>query len=179
LLFVPFQYANAAHWIEVVRYEGAEGVFVSEPFTCNYSEWRIRYESHMAETRFPMIIPGVYLLNITTYPQGESTDYVDFISQNPTQGTYYWHLIHDRPGTFYMNVTAGYLDNYSIIVEQNTDSAYSTATPHVTASPTPTVANPAPSNISLEFIVTAVIAVFVTIAVAGLVLKRKKAPAKT
>lgn len=169
IAFIQLQCAKAEHWVEVVRYEGTSAVFMTAPFTCNYSEWRIRYESNV-ETHFPMIIPGVYILNITTYPQGEvenSTNYINKISVGPTQGQYYYQLIKDHPGTFYMNISTGYSDNYSIIVEQNIDSVYATATPPSTASPTPTASNPPTWSIPVEIIVATTITI-VIIAIASI-----------
>lgn len=175
LVLVPTQSVKAEHWVEVIRYEGRQAAFVTEPFTCNYSEWRIRYESYVG-THFPMIIPGVYLLNVTTYPQGEATNYTDRIRVDPTQGEYFYHLIHDSPGTFYMKISTGFSDNYSVIIEQNIDSVF--ATPSSVAFPTPTTSNhendSAMGRVPLELIFTvAAIAAIVIIALAISAIKKK------
>jgi hypothetical protein len=135
VLFVPLQFAKADRWVEVVRYEGKSADFVTASFVCNYSEWRIRYESYLG-THFPMIIPGVYDLNVTTYRQGETTNYIDKINAFPTQGQYYINVIHNKTGTFYMNISTDMIDSYSVIVEQNTDSVLATPTPAASSSPT-------------------------------------------
>jgi hypothetical protein len=79
----------------------------------------------------------VYLLEVTTYQLDEATNsssYIDKISADPTQGRYYSHIIRNQTGSFYMYISTGYSDSYSIIVEQNVDSILATPTP----APTPT-----------------------------------------
>lgn len=175
LMLVPIQLVRAEHWVEVVRFEGHRDIFTTAPFVCNYSVWRIRYESYSGD-RFPMIIPGVYTLNITIYRQGETTDYIDRISEEPTQGMYYYHLIRNNTGSFYMNISTGYSDSYSIIVEQNTDSVFVTPTP--IPSPTPINSNTennsaSPLGMSLEIIAALVVMFVAAFAAVLLVLRRK------
>jgi hypothetical protein len=175
LMLVPIQLVRAEHWVEVVRFEGRRDIFTTAPFVCNYSVWRIRYESYSGD-RFPMIIPGVYTLNITIYRQGETTDYIDRISEEPTQGMYYYHLIRNNTGSFYMNISTGYSDSYSIIIEQNTDSVFVTPTP--IPSPTPINSNTennsaSPLGLSLE-IIAALVVMFVAAFTAVLLVLRRK-----
>ena len=174
-MLVPIQLVRAEHWVEVARFEGHRDIFTTAPFVCNYSVWRIRYESYSGD-RFPMIIPGVYTLNITIYRQGETTDYIDRISEEPTQGMYYYHLIRNNTGSFYMNISTGYSDSYSIIVEQNTDSVFVTPTP--IPSPTPINSNTennsaSPLGLSLEIIAALVVMFVASFAAVLLVLRRK------
>jgi hypothetical protein len=164
--------STAEHWVEVARYEGTQGVFVTESFACNYSEWRILYESYVG-TRYPMIIPGVYLLNITTYQQGDTANYIDKISEPPTQGQYYYHLIHNTTGSFYLNISTGFSDNYSIIVEQNTDSVLDNQSPITSPTASNTENNSAIGSVPLEFIVVIVAIAVVILIVSVLVMKNR------
>jgi hypothetical protein len=140
LALLPVGLVKAENWVEVTRYEGQGSPFspVTGTFTCNYSEWRIKYESYVSGHAHFL---EMYMLTVTTYRQGENTTYIDRIDSEPTQGNYYYHLIRNQTGTFYMNITVGMVDSYSVKVEQNLDSYLVTPTPIASpsASATPSI----------------------------------------
>jgi len=117
------------NWVEVTWYERTHDSYITEPFICNFSEWRIRYESTVEETKFPMIIYGAYPLNIATYLKSKTSNFTDNISADPTNGIYFYQMIHNKTGAFYLNISTGYLTHYSVIVEQNTGSVLATQRP--------------------------------------------------
>ena len=119
-------YAPPENWVEVVRFTGVGGdTYTTDYFVCEHAIWRIRLE----------ITPNIYIigdmgyfLNVTTYPEGEFSDYIDRIDDSrfertsePLDGI---HNIRDKPGRFYMKISAGYRTvNYAVIVEQYITSA--------------------------------------------------------
>lgn len=105
------------NWVEVTRFIGTKG-FTTEIFVCDYSEWRIRWEYDPGHWHFP----DMHEFEVITYPEGSSVITVDMFSGTPgvsQNGTSY---VHENPGRFYMEINAGIIENYTIIVEQNTES---------------------------------------------------------
>jgi hypothetical protein len=105
------------NWAEVTRFIGTKG-FTTDIFVCEYPEWRIKWEYDPGHTLFPIMAE----FQATTYPEGSSTITVDVISGTPDtiqNGTSY---VHENPGRFYMKISTGIIENYIIIVEQNTES---------------------------------------------------------
>ena len=114
-------FASSDNWIEVTRFSGSSAhgsIVITEPFSCDHVEWRIRWEFDSGHGHFPQL----HFFSFTTYPQGEETFFVDQIyemANGSLRGTSY---IHDNNGTFYMKISTAIVDSYTIIVEQNIDS---------------------------------------------------------
>jgi hypothetical protein len=112
-------FASTANWSEVTRFTGGGGATTkTEPFTCNYVEWRIRWEFDPRHWHFPQL----HIFSVTTYPQDEDSHYVDSIYEIASGNKTGTHYINDNAGTFYMQIDTCIIDSYTIIVEQNTDS---------------------------------------------------------
>jgi len=135
------------NWSEVVRFAGESSVN-TDSFTCNHSEWRIRWEANIMDLHFYFTN---YFLQITTFPEGTMNDYIDFIngsfssiseSSNLVSGTRY---IHNNTGSFYLRIIPStHTENYRIVVEQNLDSPTPLPSPTPRTSPIPTT-SPTPS----------------------------------
>ncbi|TET25440.1 MAG: hypothetical protein E3J73_06265, partial [Candidatus Bathyarchaeum sp.] len=114
-------FASSGNWVEVTRFTGEGGIITTESFTCDHVEWRIRWEieprSKYLESRFfPPF--GVYI-----YPHKEgflSSAWFESIIWRGTEETNGTLYIHDKNGTFYMEILAQdvNLESYTIIVEQ-------------------------------------------------------------
>lgn len=136
---------TSGNWSQVATFTG-ENSANTDSFTCNHSEWRIRWEADIMDLHFYFTD---YFLQITTFPEGKVNEYIDFIngsfssisdSGDRVSGTSY---IHDHAGSFYLRIlTSTHTENYRIIVEQNTDSPKPTPTP--TLSPNPSM-SPTPT----------------------------------
>lgn len=113
--------ASSENWVEVTRFSGSSAHgsnFTTEPFTCDHVIWRIRWESDSGHGHFP----NLHNFSVTTYPQGEDIFYVDSIFETglgKKNGTSY---IRDSSGEFYMRITTGIIEHYTIIVEQDINS---------------------------------------------------------
>jgi len=65
---------GATEWIEVTRFsDHSDGSVRTQSFTCNYVEWRIRWEYVGSEYT---------IFNIYTYSQGEDDLFIDFITNS-------------------------------------------------------------------------------------------------
>lgn len=120
---VDITYAPSENWVEVTRFSGRVS-FTTDYFTCEHTEWRIRWSITFGHLHF---FVGSFL-NVTTYQEGDSSNYVDKIDQDSYEirsgqmvnGANY---IHDNPGKFYIEITSGSAIRwYTIYVEQNTES---------------------------------------------------------
>jgi len=130
--------STSGNWSQVATFTGENSVN-TDSFTCNHSEWRIRWEADIQHLLFYF---SDYFLQITTFPEGSINYYIDFIngsfssisdSGDRVSGTSY---IHDHAGSFYLRImTSTHTENYRVIVEQNTDSPIPSPTP----TPTPWV----------------------------------------
>ena len=104
---------SADNWSEVTRFSGKGSIVTTEPFTVDYVEWRIRWE----------IEPKSGFLSAYVYPDEPQSGWIDSIIRVPedeeTNGTQY---IHDRNGTFYLEIMATQDTSYVLIVEQNVES---------------------------------------------------------
>jgi len=105
------------NWVEVTRFIGTEG-FTTDVFVCDYPEWRIRWEYDPGHWHFPIM----HEFQAITYPEGSSTITVDMISGTPGVNQNGTNYVHENPGRFYMKISAGIMESYTIIVEQNIDS---------------------------------------------------------
>ncbi|MFW9853371.1 MAG: hypothetical protein ACFFDS_10535 [Candidatus Thorarchaeota archaeon] len=129
ILFLAFSvfssdnaFASSENWVEVVRfsYSGPDPheYRITEPFTCDHVDWRIRWEFYFEHTHFPEF--GHF--SVRTYPKGENTsiDEIHVDGFGERNGTSY---IFNNKGEFYMRIsTLSVVTSYTIIVEQNLDS---------------------------------------------------------
>ena len=106
--------ASPENWQEVTTFTGSQST-VTGYFTCNHTEWRIRW-SYVPDSNHPEYALFTYL----TYPQGETVSYIDVIDgSSNTSGISY---IHNNNGTFYGRVNVANIESYTIIIEQDMDS---------------------------------------------------------
>jgi hypothetical protein len=116
-------FASSENWVKVVRFSwsgpGPHEYRITEPFTCDHVDWRIRWEFYFEHTHFPEF--GHFYVG--TYPQGENTSPIDEVSVDgfgERNGTSY---IINNKGEFYMRIsTLSVVTSYTIIVEQNLKS---------------------------------------------------------
>ena len=116
-------FASSENWVEVIRFywsgAGSHEYRITEPFTCDHVDWRIRWEFYFDHTHFPEF--GHF--SVRTYPRGENRSDINSISVDgfgERNGTSY---IINNKGEFYMRIsTLSVVTSYTIIVEQNLDS---------------------------------------------------------
>ena len=116
-------FASSENWVEVVRFSwsgpGTHEYRITEPFTCDYVDWRIRWEFYFDHTHFPEF--GHF--SVRTYPRGENRSDINSIRVDgfgERNGTSY---IINNKGEFYMRIsTLSVVTSYTIIVEQNLES---------------------------------------------------------
>jgi len=104
------------NWVEVTRFIGTKG-FTTDVFACDHIEWRIRWEFDPGHWHFA----DMHTLQVTTYKEGESTKYFNQIRELPG-GTLRGVELLNQSGTFYLEISSGLIDSYTIIVEENIDS---------------------------------------------------------
>lgn len=104
------------NWIEVTRFTGTKG-FTTNTFTCDHTEWRIKWEFDPGHWHFA----EMHTLHVTTYKEGESTTYFNQIIEPPGGNRQGVELLN-QSGTFYLEIGSGLIDNYTIIVEENIES---------------------------------------------------------
>lgn len=104
------------NWVEVTRFIGSKG-FTTDVFVCDHVEWRIRWEFDPGHWHFA----DLYTLQVTTYKEGESTNYFNQIRELPSGNLSGVELLN-QSGTFYLEINSGLIDSYTIIVEENIDS---------------------------------------------------------
>ncbi|MDG6223700.1 MAG: hypothetical protein IAX21_09290 [Candidatus Bathyarchaeota archaeon] len=104
------------NWVEVTRFIGSKG-FITEVFACDHAEWRIRWEFDPGHWHFA----EMHTLHVTTYKEGESTTYFNKITEPPGGNRNGVELLN-QSGTFYLEISSGLINSYTIIVEENIDS---------------------------------------------------------
>jgi hypothetical protein len=104
------------NWVEVTRFIGTKG-FTTDVFVCDHVEWRIRWEFDPGHWHFA----DMHTLQVTTYEEGESTNYFNQIRELPSGNLIGVELLN-QSGTFYLEIGSGLIDSYTIIVEENIDS---------------------------------------------------------
>jgi len=104
------------NWVEVTRFIGTKG-FTTDVFVCDHVEWRIRWEFDPGHWHFA----DLYTLQVTTYKEGESTKYFNQIREPPGGNLNGVELLN-QSGTFYLEISSGLIDSYTIIIEENIDS---------------------------------------------------------
>ena len=110
-------FASSSHWVEVARFTGNEDT-QTEQFTCDHVEWRIRWnystEFHMHQKSL-----GLFAMNVV---EKEPKSIVSSFGSGPTIGDKNGTLSLGENGTFYLQIFAFNIYDYSVIVEQNIDS---------------------------------------------------------
>ncbi|MBN1784292.1 MAG: hypothetical protein JW815_00945 [Candidatus Bathyarchaeota archaeon] len=104
------------NWVEVTRFIGTKG-FTTDIFVCYHPEWRIRWEYNPGYGIFPELAT----LQVTTYKEGESAKYFNKIIEVPNGNPNGVELLN-QSGTFYLEISTGIIESYTIIVEQNIES---------------------------------------------------------
>ncbi|PVX27500.1 MAG: hypothetical protein CW716_01945 [Candidatus Bathyarchaeum sp.] len=107
---------ESGNWVEVAKFTGRVSS-TTDYFTCEHVDWRIRWEYDPLSVLFMGLDP----LSVTVYPEESATPIVDDISGIGNQSGI--RYIHDNAGIFYMQISTNFLEGYTIIVEQNTESA--------------------------------------------------------
>jgi hypothetical protein len=173
LLLIPMYLVKADSWVEVIRFEGTSGVS-EEHFTCDYGEWRIRWEFDPGHYHF---FPEYHSLTVTTYREGEDKHLVDSIYEMANESRSGTSYVQDSYGQYYMAIRASDIESYTIIVEQNIDyvsepTPTPTSTSNPTATPTSTPPQTPPSSPIL--IVAASAATIILISTALLLYLKKR-----
>jgi len=101
---------EATNWVEVTRFTGSG---TTDYFTCEHVEWRIRWEY----TPSKMAVFTVFV-----YEKGEDVWFIDSVYKTGDEETSGVSYIHNQKGTFYMDISAANIENYTIIVEEDVDS---------------------------------------------------------
>ena len=169
LLLSPMYLVKADNWVEVARFQGGTGGLVvsEEHFTCDYGEWRIKWEFSLSKFS-SAFLPTQYTLTVVTYREGEEDHLVApriYEMANGTRsGTSY---VHDSYGQYYMLIRSTGLESYTITIEQNTDYRLEpTPTPTSTPSPTAT-STPSPTEEPQMVQFETILGVGITAAVIG------------
>ena len=107
-------FASSDNWVEVARFAGSGQINRTESFNCTHVEWRIRWSFNPmpnVELRPPL------MFHLRVYDVGgELVEF--FISTGQTSGT----LNNNRTGSFWLYLDEMYVENYTVIVEQNIES---------------------------------------------------------
>ena len=109
--------ATPTMWSEVtspILGAGTQNI-TTDHFTCNHSEWRIRWE-------FSTDYPPEVLFSVHTYPRGEDVLFIDSIVKMVDVESVGTSYIHNKTGTFYMKINTVYCWSYTIIVEEDLHS---------------------------------------------------------
>jgi hypothetical protein len=180
LLLSPMYLVKADNWVEVARFHGGNGGLVvsEEHFTCDYGEWRIRWEFSLSKFS-SVFLPQQYTLTVVTYREGEDSEPVApriYEMANGTRsGTSY---VHDSYGRYYLLIRSTGLESYTITIEQNTEYTQEptptpTSTPSPTATPTPSPTEE-PQTVQFETILGVSVIAIVFGAGLGLLIYFKK-----
>lgn len=103
-------FASSENWSEVASFTG-EGI--TDYFTCEHVEWRIRWEYTGNQ---------ISLFSFYVYEKGEDIFYIDYLVKMGTQETSGNMYIHDKQGEFYMNINSINIPAFKIIIEQDLNS---------------------------------------------------------
>ena len=108
-------------WSEVAMFSGSGTEnYTSDYFSCDYEEWRIRWEYVPSSQQ-----PDLAFFSVFTYPKNEGdrgATYVNEIMKTGTADTNGTSFIHNYQGTFHMYIDVEETESYTIIVEQNLNS---------------------------------------------------------
>jgi hypothetical protein len=101
---------EATNWVEVTRFTGSG---TTDYFTCEHVEWRIRWEYTPSK---------LAAFTVFVYEQGEDVWYIDSVFKTGDEETSGVSHIHNQKGTFYMDIDAANIENFTVIIEQDVDS---------------------------------------------------------
>ena len=107
-------FASSGNWVEVARFTGM-GRLETDSFDCTHVDWRIRWSFNHSIELGPLGPPLAFTLQVYTV-SGERVE--SFMATSQTSGT----LNYNRTGSFWLSINEMYVDNWSVIVEQNIDS---------------------------------------------------------
>ena len=112
--------ASSGNWVEVTRFTGIEtGEITTEPFTCDYVEWRIRWNSSPAYARRSGARVGLFMIQVYNHSTGK---YVSSVGNGPSNKSEIGTLSLNENGTFHLNIGGLFRGEYLVIVEQNIES---------------------------------------------------------
>jgi hypothetical protein len=170
MLLSPLCLVKADNWVEVARFQGGSGEVSEDHFTCDYNEWRIKWEFDPGHFHF---FPEQHSLTVVTYREGEDKHLVApriyDVGGGGDSGTSY---VYDSYGEYYMLIRSMDIESYTIIIEQNIDYTQEpTPTPTFTPSPSPelTPTPPEGSPYSIPALVVIVPVIAITVGVGLLV----------
>jgi hypothetical protein len=113
-LSISSVFGSSKNWVEVVRFTGGTEDVITEYFTCENNEWRIRWS-------YSKRYDGPDFLQFRFYVYNSDEELVEYLfPDEETSGTLYLN----QSGSFYLNINNDGF-NYTIIVEQNRDSVLS------------------------------------------------------
>ena len=107
-------FASSGNWVEVARFTGM-GRLETDSFDCTHVDWRIRWSFNHSIELGPLGPPLAFTLQVYTV-SGELVE--SFMATSQTSGT----LNYNRTGSFWLSINEMYVDNWTVIVEQNIDS---------------------------------------------------------
>ena len=108
---------SSENWVEVTRFTGNEDT-QTESFTCDYVEWRIRW-NYSTVFHLHQKTLGLFGLNVF---EKEPKSLVSSFGSEPTIGSENGTLSLSENGTFYLQIYAFNIYDYSVIIEQNIES---------------------------------------------------------
>jgi len=98
--------SSSGNWVEVARFTGM-GRLETDSFDCTHVDWRIRWSFNHSIELGPLGPPLAFTLQVYTV----SGERVESLTLN-----------YNRTGSFWLSINEMYVDNWSVIVEQNIDS---------------------------------------------------------
>ena len=115
LLSNVFAFSN--NWVEIARFTENEYI-QTESFKCDYVEWRIRW-NFSTVFRMHQRTLGIFGMNVF---EKERKSLVSSFGGEPTIGSENGILSLSENGTFFLQIFALNINDYSIIIEQNIES---------------------------------------------------------
>jgi hypothetical protein len=109
-------FATSENWIEVTRFSGGSSITTTRTFTCDHGEWRISWEYEPRTDN-----PGVSTLQLNVHTQEFQGSKVGSLQKWGTEETNGILYIHDKSGTFYLDIICS-VQSYTLIIEQNSES---------------------------------------------------------
>ena len=107
-------FASSGNWVELTRFTGSGQVNQTESFNCDHVEWRLKW-SFNPNPNVELKPPLMFHLRVYEVG-GELVEF--FIATSQTSGT----LNYNRTGSFWLFIDEMYVENYTVIIEQNIDS---------------------------------------------------------
>lgn len=111
---VNLAYAESANWVQTAKFTGFSSKH-TEYFTTGYAEWRMNW------TYTPdRLYPQTANFSVTIYDnEDRQYDTVTQMGNTTTAGTTY---VYNHTGTFYLAISVSNVEDYAMIIEQNTNS---------------------------------------------------------